>query len=895
MEGLSTGATLRDNISVDNGLPTGTPNLYVEQTSMTGFSADRDLIWNSVWVPAIRIGLTRYRTVADFTAGTGLEANGLGVDPHFADVASHDLRLSANSPAIDAADATASGFTQADRTGATPVDDPTVPDTGSGAPTFADLGALERQPGSGDAIENPPYAALVLSTTAGQVPPAVTLTADASGSSDADAHGIASYTFDFGDGSIVGPQSSGVAVHSYGASGIRTVTVTVTDTDGASGTAQRTLTLTDRPLVTYRVDRGDPTCSDSGNGTSTPFCTVSRAGTVALAGDTVIVEPGDYPEQVTPANTGMPGAPLTFRADGPGVRLVGTTNLSTPGLWSATTTSAWRAPVASASPVSQVFVGGARLAKAASATGTIPGSYFYDAPAATLYVDTGGANPASSGDSTGVVLSAVTADQASSYGISSDRSTGTKVADSTAQQNGSIGIRMATTNDAVVTSSTSHDNGYHGISFQGSIDGTVSGNTTYANAFPTQRVATGIDISLNSTGALVERNTSYGNQDSGIQIYSGSDNATVRRNVSYDNGDHGLDCLRSVNDHVVGNTVVGNSAAGINLEGGCSGSLVGDNVSVDNAVSSTRTIGNIRLDEASTPGSTVDRNLLYLSAGGPLYEWNSAPYSTVGAFRTASGQGAHDIGAAPGFVDLPARNLALTVSSPAIDSADLGLAGAAPADHDGVAPTDVLAVPDTGAGTPAYADRGALEYHGAAAGDRGPTAAITATPSTGPATLVVTASAQGSSTGGFPITAYTFTCGTGITVGPQTAATAQCTYQTAGTYQLGVLVRDTNGFTSSASTTVSVTAPNLPPTAKLKVSLSSKHAPATGTLTAAGSADPEGGPLTYRYDCGNGTVSGPTGSSTASCTYGSSGRYSLSVIVTDNTGQTAKATVQIRL
>jgi parallel beta-helix repeat protein len=932
IEGLSTGAALRDNIAVDNGLPTGNPDLYVEQTSMTGLTADRDLFWNSAWVPAVRIGLTRYRTMADFTAGTGLEAAGIGADPHFVDAGSHDYRLSANSAAIDAADATASGFEPADQTGTAAADDPNVPDTGTGTPTYADLGALERAPRSGDLAENPPYAALVLSTNAGQVPPGVSVTADASGSSDADAHGIASYTFDFGDGTTVGPQPSGTATHTYVASGARVVTVTVTDTAGQADTAHQTVSLTDRTLVTYHVDRADPTCSDTGNGTTTPFCTISRAAAVAIAGDTVVVQPGDYPEQVTPAATGMSGAPITFHANGSGVRLLGTTDLSAPAVWTATATAAWRTPLTSASPVTQVFLGGTRLAKAASATTTTSGSFYYDAGNATLYVDAGGANPATTGavlastrtygfklwnaesvvvegftswgangvgvsiqDSKGVVVSGVTVQAASSYGISADRSSAIKVTGSTALQNGSIGIRMAATNDALITSNTSHDNGLHGISLQGSVNGTVSGNTTYANVFPAQRQAAGIDISLSSTGAVVERNTSYGNQDSGIEIYTGSDNATVRRNVAYDNGDHGLDCLGSVGDHVIGNTAVGNSAAGINLEGGCSNAVVGDNISVDNAVGSTRTIGDIRLDEASTPGSVVDWNLVNQTSGGPLYEWNSAPYTTVVAFNAASGQGAHDSDAAPGFIDLAARNLALTATSAAIDSANLGMSGAAGVDHDGTDPVDVVAVADSGSGSPAYADRGALEYHGGLATTPGPTAHVTASPATGNAPLTVTATATGSSAGGAAITSYTFTCGTGNTVGPQTSPTATCSYSAAGTFTLGVTVRDGNGFTSSATTTVTVDPPNLPPTAKLKATVSAHKAPATATLDASGSRDPEGRPLTYRYDCGNGTVVGPTPSTSATCRYTKAGKYTLSVTVTDDIGQTATFSTKINL
>ena len=54
--------------------------------------------------------------------------------------------------------------------------------------------------------------------------------ADASGSSDPDGS-IVSYRFDFGDGTIVGPQAAPTAVHVYNA-GTWTATVAVTDNNG---------------------------------------------------------------------------------------------------------------------------------------------------------------------------------------------------------------------------------------------------------------------------------------------------------------------------------------------------------------------------------------------------------------------------------------------------------------------------------------------------------------------------------------------------------------------------------------------------------------------------------------------------------------------------------------
>ena len=92
-----------------------------------------------------------------------------------------------------------------------------------------------------------PAAALTVSPSSGVAP--LQVTADASGSTDTDATPIATYRFDFGDGTIVGPQAGATATHSYTATGTFTVTVTVTDTAGLSSTAtsQVTVTANDNP------------------------------------------------------------------------------------------------------------------------------------------------------------------------------------------------------------------------------------------------------------------------------------------------------------------------------------------------------------------------------------------------------------------------------------------------------------------------------------------------------------------------------------------------------------------------------------------------------------------------------------------------------------------------
>lgn len=84
----------------------------------------------------------------------------------------------------------------------------------------------------------------ILAVTPDYGPPGLDVLADASGSTDTDYNAIASYTFDFGDGTEpVGPQTGPRAGHRYTAAGSFTAMVTVVDSAGLSTTAAATVTV----------------------------------------------------------------------------------------------------------------------------------------------------------------------------------------------------------------------------------------------------------------------------------------------------------------------------------------------------------------------------------------------------------------------------------------------------------------------------------------------------------------------------------------------------------------------------------------------------------------------------------------------------------------------------
>src|SRR6266850_6925483 len=94
------------------------------------------------------------------------------------------------------------------------------------------------------AADSPPTARLTVTQLAS---PALTVRADGSGSTDSDATPIASYRFDFGDGStaVTTTAPTATAQHTYAASGTHTVTLIATDTGGnASSPATANVNVT---------------------------------------------------------------------------------------------------------------------------------------------------------------------------------------------------------------------------------------------------------------------------------------------------------------------------------------------------------------------------------------------------------------------------------------------------------------------------------------------------------------------------------------------------------------------------------------------------------------------------------------------------------------------------
>jgi parallel beta-helix repeat protein len=270
------------------------------------------------------------------------------------------------------------------------------------------------------------------------------------------------------------------------------------------------------------------------------------------------------------------------------------------------------------------------------------------------------------------------------------------------------GISVTNASDVLVASNVVHHNTKYGIYLAASTRVQVVENESFSNARVFSRSASGIRLH-SSTLNTVSSNVTHHNEDSGIEVVTGSNDNVEFNNVSYDNGDHGIDNLDARGNDIVSNTVYRNVAAGINVEGGSTGTAIANNLSVDNGIASPRTRGNIRVDSTSTSGTTMDYDLVHLTSPDTMLIWGSVSYTSLAAFRSATGREAHGLQADPQWVNRANGDFHLTAGSPAIDSADSGVPSQPSTDVEGNARVDVPAVPNTGAGPRTFDDRGAYE------------------------------------------------------------------------------------------------------------------------------------------------------------------------------------------
>jgi PKD repeat protein len=172
-----------------------------------------------------------------------------------------------------------------------------------------------------------------------------------------------------------------------------------------------------------------------------------------------------------------------------------------------------------------------------------------------------------------------------------------------------------------------------------------------------------------------------------------------------------------------------------------------------------------------------------------------------------------------------------------------------------------------------------------------PTGSFTATANG----LTVTFDASASRDTEGPLASYQWTFGDGTTAQSTSSATVTHVYSASGTYVVNLVVLDANGVASTVFSQ-NVTAVPLPvnqaPSAQFAAAANALSAGVDASL----STDPDGTITTYAWTFGEpGSSTNTASGRTATHTYGATGTYTVTLVVTDNTGLTATSLQQVNI
>jgi PKD domain len=224
LTGNSPDSTVENNIvSVIDTNGSATPSVVVGTGSTSGTTLDYNVVRPNPSAD-YQWGTATYATAIALHKANSQGAHEINATPGIS-VGGNVLMLAYDSVGINAANAAAPGEQTTDIYGQSCVDDPSYPVTGAGSPAYCSRGSFQYQD---------PLSALVTATETGSM----SVKADATASHGRDS--VTSYSFDFGDGSVPVVNTSGLAAHTYQHSGDYPVTVTVTDSTGATNTSAAT-------------------------------------------------------------------------------------------------------------------------------------------------------------------------------------------------------------------------------------------------------------------------------------------------------------------------------------------------------------------------------------------------------------------------------------------------------------------------------------------------------------------------------------------------------------------------------------------------------------------------------------------------------------------------------
>lgn len=297
-----------------------------------------------------------------------------------------------------------------------------------------------------------------------------------------------------------------------------------------------------------------------------------------------------------------------------------------------------------------------------------------------------------------------------------------------------------------------------------------------------------VHLAGSSSYVTVSRNYLYASgQTAAVQVDPGGSHDVLTTNALL--GESGGFAVDDAPDtDVTGNTVETACNEGIELTGASTGSIIENNAVAQiqnkstnqNCPPSTAGREQVEVDGAATAGTKLDYNTLYPPSPGVVsYVWDGTDYSSPSALLAATGQGAHDLSADP------LTNPVIKANSPLVDSADANAPGELSTDLWGNPRVDDPDVPDTGAGSVAYYDRGAMEFEDPLT----PAVSLNSAISTAPAT--VTADESLATPGWSAADSWTVDFGDGTPATTTSSVSdASHTYTKPGAYTITVTAKD---------------------------------------------------------------------------------------------------------
>lgn len=277
---------------------------------------------------------------------------------------------------------------------------------------------------------------------------------------------------------------------------------------------------------TYYVDAASGNDATGNGSTGSPWKTITKAASIAAAGDTVKIRSGTYRESVKPANSGTAGNPITFEPDTGATVTVSGADLVT-GSWTAHSGSIYKkaATLPMGDFLDQVFVDGVSNNLARSPNSDVtnlydPAFYHYTTSSTRSVLN----DPTNLNQANGYWDgAAVFVEDSGSWNISS--------ALVTTSTTGNLNLK--TSQNSYSLKLSTYDNTLRLISPNGSVLGThnmtVSQNTTYNLKVTTS--GSSIQVFVNSGGSPVISATDSSNLEGafglGLESSSGSTASTV--------------------------------------------------------------------------------------------------------------------------------------------------------------------------------------------------------------------------------------------------------------------------------------------------------------------------------------------------------------------------------